>query len=318
MSFESKVAVIVPVYNVEKYLPRCIESCIQQTLYDIEIICVNDGSTDRSREILEDYEKLDNRVKVIDKRNGGLSSARNVGVLNANSTWIMFLDSDDYFENNACERVWVESQEDKTDIIVFGTNIFPVYPEIPNWYKSVLYTKNKRYYDFEPKVLFSTAGSKPFVWRQAFSRALLNETKVLFNENARYGEDLLFQFEIFPFAKKFSFISDRLYNYHLARKDSLMDIANSDMDYKIQEHLKMVEIITSYWQTHGLIGKYGINYLSWLLDFMVPDLYRFKLNNRNKYADDLRNIIKKYNLDIYKKELKKDLMEQYNRLSKLK
>ena len=105
MKHPVKVSVIIPVYNVEEYLPFALESCVNQTLYDVEFICVNDGSTDGSLAILNDYAKKDQRIIVVDKPNGGVSSARNKGLELACGRWIMFLDPDDYLAKNACEPV---------------------------------------------------------------------------------------------------------------------------------------------------------------------------------------------------------------------
>ena len=92
----AKVSVIVPVYNTEKYLEKCLDSILAQTLQDIEIICVNDGSKDCSREILEKYHDRDARIRIIDKENGGLVSARKAGVAEAFGEYIGFVDSDDW------------------------------------------------------------------------------------------------------------------------------------------------------------------------------------------------------------------------------
>ncbi|MDE7468829.1 MAG: glycosyltransferase family 2 protein, partial [Desulfovibrionaceae bacterium] len=92
------VSIIIPVYNVEKYLEECLESACKQTLKDIEIICVDDGSTDRSREIIVSYAERDPRIYLIDSPHGGASSARNRGIEHARGTYIQFLDSDDYIE----------------------------------------------------------------------------------------------------------------------------------------------------------------------------------------------------------------------------
>lgn len=100
------LSIIIPVYNVEQYLERCIESIINQTLKDLEIILVNDGSTDRSGEICERYANQDNRILVINKKNGGVSSARNVGLEIARGEWIAFVDSDDYIEKNMYEILY--------------------------------------------------------------------------------------------------------------------------------------------------------------------------------------------------------------------
>lgn len=295
----AKISVIVPIYNVEKYLPKCLQSCIDQTLDDIEIICVDDGSTDRSGEIAEEYAALDSRIQVIHKENGGLSSARNAGLKVAKGAWIMFLDSDDFLQCNACERVWVESKEEPTDLIVFGTNIFPVYPWPESWYEWTLYTSTRRFYKFSPKVLFDVPGAKPFVWRQAYSHKLLQKTGVTFCEKIRYGEDVIYQMELFPMAKNFSFISDRLYNYRWCRDDSLMGHANKDLDYKTDQHIMMVSEITEYWEKNGLLAKYGQEYVHWLLEFMVPDMRRFDLKHKSEQAEELRRIIRDYSLEPY-------------------
>ena len=117
-----KVSIIVPVYNVQDYLSECIESLINQTLKDIEIILVNDGSTDNSLEICKNYAKKDNRIYIIDKKNGGLSSARNRGLDIAKGEYILFVDSDDYIINTACEILYKNAVSMNVDII-HGTTI---------------------------------------------------------------------------------------------------------------------------------------------------------------------------------------------------
>ena len=101
-----RVSVIVPVYNVEKYLKQCLDSLINQTLEDIEIICVNDGSTDSSLNILEEYQNKDNRIKIISQENKGVSAARNLGLKNAKGEYLLFIYADDWVELNALEELF--------------------------------------------------------------------------------------------------------------------------------------------------------------------------------------------------------------------
>ena len=101
---QPKVSVIIPVYNVEKYLRQCLDSVVNQTLKDIEIICIDDGSTDNSLNILKEYAQKDNRIKIISKKNGGLSSARNAGLKFATGEFVGFVDSDDYIERETYEN----------------------------------------------------------------------------------------------------------------------------------------------------------------------------------------------------------------------
>lgn len=113
------VSVIVPVYNVEDYLEQCLESIISQTFGNIEIICVDDGSTDRSGEILEKFAEADSRIIVIHKKNGGLSSARNAALSRVKGKYICFVDSDDWLESNAVKEM-VSHITDEIDIVVAG------------------------------------------------------------------------------------------------------------------------------------------------------------------------------------------------------
>ena len=302
----AKVSLIVPVYNVENYLAKCLDSCVAQTLLDIEIICVNDGSTDTSPDILRRFSVADPRIQVIDQPNKGLAAARNTGLHAAHGDWIMFLDSDDYLSTNACERVWMESQYEPTDIVIYGSSIFPEYPQASNWYRSVLYTSTQRFYQFQPYILFDMPGGKPFVWRQAYSSKLLKLLSVEFHEESRYGEDLLFQFEVLPFASNFSVIADRLYNYRWYREGSLMHQVNQDLDHKISQHINMVATITKYWSDEGLLDDYGVEYFGWLLEFMVPSLHQFKLKRRGNHARKLKDIIDRFDLLQYEPKLNND------------
>ena len=317
MSGAAKVSIIVPVYNVKEYLPRCLESCIQQTLYDIEIICVDDGSTDESGKILDTYEKLDARIHIIHKLKGGLSSARNAGYNAATGKWIMYLDSDDFLEENACERVWLETLEADTDIVVFGSRTFPSVPKANGWYERVLHPSTQRFHTFKPEVLFSTIGSTPFVWRQAFSKKLLSSNNIRFYEGTRFGEDLIYQMEVFPMAENFSFIEDEIYNYRWYREDSLMGKMKNQQDDKMRQHLLIKEEITRYWQDKKLLDEYAPEYLAWMLNFMVPDLTSPKLKQADEHARALVELVCRYELDEVVPKEKSEVKALWRKLKKM-
>ena len=120
---ESLISVIVPVYNVENYLDKCIESIVNQTYKNLEIILVDDGSLDSSSKICDEWAVKDNRIKVIHKTNGGVSSARNEGLKNANGDFIAFVDSDDWLELNMYEKLISKQKETNTDIVFSGYNM---------------------------------------------------------------------------------------------------------------------------------------------------------------------------------------------------
>ena len=282
----AKISIIIPMYNVEDYLAKCLESCIRQTLFDIEIICVDDGSTDSSGKIADTFAQKDRRITVIHRKNGGLPAARNTGLDAATGQWIMFLDSDDYLSENACERVWVESNGNYLEIMAFSSMIFPEYPTAPLWYKKTLTVQPYYSRKFDPKTLFYRTGGKPFVWRQAYSHEFLKRTGMRFDEDMRYGEDIVFQFEAFPQANFFSFIPDKLYHYRWTRPGSLMEATYKDAGYRVDRHFLAAETITRFWKEKGWISKYPIDFMHWFTDFILYDLVKNKLK-KDELAKDL-------------------------------
>ena len=124
----AKVSIVVPIYNVEKYLEQCVDSIINQTLKEIEIILVDDGSPDNCPQMCDEYAKKDSRIKVVHKKNGGLSSARNAGIEVATGDYIGFVDSDDYIVNDATLKLetWIKEIDDKDDIVAVGAaRVYP-------------------------------------------------------------------------------------------------------------------------------------------------------------------------------------------------
>ena len=300
---QPKISIIVPVYNVEAYLPACLSSCINQTMEEIEIICVNDGSTDNSKRVLRKFARNDRRIKVIHKKNGGLSSARNAGLDYFRGEVVMFLDSDDYLAPNACERVWTEMQKQPTDILIFGTQIFPAIPKAPDWYSRTLNVTDHRYTKPGAEVLFTEHCSKPFVWRQAFSGRILKKKNVRFYPEITYGEDIAFQMIIFPYAKNFSFISDKLYYYRWYRENSLMRQPDRNLETTLCAHLKFAWLITEYWQQQGWLPTWGMKYTRWLLQFFVPNCTHPSVENSQKYMQILADIFTTFSLGVYLDEM---------------
>lgn len=144
---KTSVSVIIPVFNVEQYLRECLDSVVNQTLKDIEIICVNDGSMDNSLEILEEYARNDSRIRIINQINRGLSAARNVAVETANGEYILFLDSDDYIEKNTCELLYQKATMNNLDLLFFEAAAFYESEELHEKHriKDTYYTRSKKY-----------------------------------------------------------------------------------------------------------------------------------------------------------------------------
>ena len=221
-----KISVIVPVYNVERYLRTCLDSILKQTLSDIEVICINDGSTDSSREILEEYGKKDCRIKIIDKPNGGLSSARNAGLKHAKGEFISFIDSDDWIENTMLEKLYENAVRLNTDIVICGVHRYDetnkTLLDDDSYFNLKFFDKN-----FDNRV-FSYEDTKSFMmdvcvmaWNKLYRRSFLASVKAEFPEGLIF-EDGPFFFSVYFKTKRVSLIRDLLYFYRINREGSIV------------------------------------------------------------------------------------------------
>ena len=235
-----KVSVIVPVYNVQDYLSECIESIINQTLKEIEIILVNDGSTDNSLEICKYYSKKDNRIYVIDKKNGGQSSARNRGLNIAKGEYILFVDSDDYIINTACEILYTNAIKNELDII-HGTTInsnenistdnFKV-DDIITGTQYIINSMKKLNYDIVP-------------WLNLIKKEYLIKNNIKFIEGYVY-EDQEYSLKLFTKNKcRFAKIKFPFYFYRTNREGSTtnsIDVKKgTDLVYIINKMIEYIE-----------------------------------------------------------------------------
>lgn len=208
-----KISIIIPVYNVEEYISECLDSIINQSLREIEIICINDGSTDNSLKIIKDYEKMDSRIKVINQSNKGLGATRNVGIENSNGEYIYFMDSDDYLELCALEELYDLAKTKLLDIILF---------KLINFHDETQEKFTTEYYemDFLKKRvgnnIFNYKDIKDLILRVAvsapgklFKKTLISDMK--FPENIIF-EDNPFFIEAILNADKVYFYDKHLYN----------------------------------------------------------------------------------------------------------
>lgn len=198
------ISVIVPVYNVEKYLKECLDSLINQTYANIEIIAVDDGATDGCPQILDEYALKDSRIKVIHKQNGGLSSARNCGVKVATGEYVIFVDSDDYFDLSAVETLLKAAKETDADIIETGlTNKGDLFGSGSN---AVFLIEKEELL----KQFFSEKGFTVTACGQMYRRKLFNE--ISFPEG-RVFEDYATTYQLVYAAEKIAAVSKKIYYY---------------------------------------------------------------------------------------------------------
>ena len=238
------VSILIPVYNVEKYLPRCLDSLLNQTLTDIEIICVNDGSTDDSLKLLKQYQVQDNRIIIVDKKNGGLPSARNAGLDRARGEYVGFVDSDDYVEPSMFETLYKTAQKKNSEVVICGAQIFPETPRASDWLYHCLSPEYRHYDVFEPSLLFQNPSTTPFLWRVFIKRSLIERYHLRLDETILLGEDKAFQAKVYPRAKGITVIPDKLYHYCWFREDSMMGQEVYHISgKKAKAHCRLVEHI---------------------------------------------------------------------------
>lgn len=294
-----RFSVIVPVYNVERYLPSALDSLLYQTEKDIEIICVNDGSTDHSLSILESYAKLDERIIIINRENGGLSAARNSGLSAAAGEYIIFLDSDDHLAENACERLNdIIKKYQQPNAVEFGTTPFPSSPAPGDWLISALNTPNKYYERVDEKVLLTTPHLKPvFCWRYCWKNEFIKTNSLKFDEKMRYGEDAIFLFEALTKVRGLAVASDKLYFYRHVRDDSLMNNARNNAAEFPAQQLKILEESLSVAVSNGFPPSAEL--LEYSCDFVWGAISACPQPQKSAYIEAFMKLMENYGLSQY-------------------
>lgn len=280
----AKVSIIVPVYNVVAYVDECLRSALAQTEPDIEIIAINDGSTDGSLAVVESLAASDDRLRVYSQENAGLSAARNAGIGKATAPIVMFLDSDDRLQPQAVERVLQEFALHDNDIVTFGAHCFPE-DAATQWVKDCL-SPEPDYLAEDSIWMLYRWDARPFVWRSAFSRQFLLTNDLWFKADLPYGEDQLFYFEAYPLSKSTSLISDKLYDYRIGRAGSLMSNASQQLADKIRCHIIIAEAILEAWQRRGWLATRDAAFMfEWVLEFLYPDIFMLKGTTRTELIE---------------------------------
>ena len=244
----SKLSVIVTVYNSEKYLRECLESIINQTYKDIEIICVNDGSTDNSPKILDEYSQRDSRIRVISQENKGVASARNTGLKNVCSEYITYVDDDDIIESSAYEKA-MEYIND-ADLIHFGIKVFgdSNYAQRcndDNYYK----IKYKGVKKLDKKVILNSDVS---VCNKIFKKSILEQNNITFPDGLNY-EDAEFYYKYVSCSKTAYYLDEYFYHYRRSG-DSIMSDTFEGTEKAIQ-HLYIMDNIFNFWGKNNYLDK---------------------------------------------------------------
>lgn len=258
-----KVSVIVPIYNVEKYLEKCINSLLSQTLEDIQIILVNDGSKDNSGNIAKEYEQNNkDRVIYVEKENGGLSDARNYGLKYATGDFIAFLDSDDYIEKNAYEEMYNKAIEENADYV--ECDFIWEFPNKIRVDKQYPYKNKKEMLSFVRVV----------AWNKLIKRQLITDNNLEFPKGLRY-EDVEFTYKLIPFVNKFAYV-DKPFIHYVQREGSIANVQNE----RTAEIFTVLDNVIEFYKKNNIYEEYRneleYNYARYLLCSSLKRMCKIK------------------------------------------
>ena len=268
------ISIIVPVYNVEQFLGQCLESLVNQTLKEIEIICVNDGSKDNSRRILEEYRERDSRVIIIDKENEGVSVARNKGIEMAQGKYLMFVDSDDWIELTTCCNALMQIKKENADVVIWSYIREFKNQSIPKkiWNEDHLVFEKHEVQDKLHRRMIGLLGEELqepenadalcTIWGKIYKSDIIKKNHIKFEDIREIGtyEDGMFNLSVFGFVNKAVYINEFLYHYRKFNEDSVTSRYNP----KLSEQWKV------------LFGKMR----SYIKDNKLSDEYFRALDNR--------------------------------------
>lgn len=285
----SSISIIIPVYNGENTIQRCLGSIIRQSCKRIEeIIIVDDGSTDRTVEVIELFAEKDSRICCVKKENGGVSSARNIGISNAHGDYIMFIDSDDEIKQDLVEKLFraikgydmaiagIELHQDLMTSIIGIDGVFSI-KEIVNQYGSDI-----------PSILINGP------WGKLYRRSIIAENKILFDESLSLGEDTLFVFQYLRYCNQVRFVEYSAYIYNQIGNSSLMTKFRKDGYYNAKKvYGRLADIIT---QICG--SEIPINYQRVYKNVLMVYIRKLIYNKRLVSKQYIKTIIKDYTEDL--------------------
>lgn len=287
-----KVSVLVPIYNVEKYLGQCLDSLVAQTFDDFEVICINDGSTDGSREIIQRYLDADPRFRVIDKPNSGYGASMNKSLDAARGKYAAILESDDFFEPDALQKLVSAAEENASDVVKAN---FWLYWSRPSERKELFRVVDSIEGGHTMRPLDDQAifFRKPSIWSALYNREFLakNEIRFLETPGASY-QDAGFNFKVWACAERATFIEDPVLFY---RQDNEASSVNSAAkvfcvcdEYESMEEFVDARCAADAPQLHRILERMKYDSYLWNYDRLSPELRKgFVLRASKELADDL-------------------------------
>lgn len=287
------ITVIVPIYNVEKYIKQCLDSLVNQTYENLEIICVDDCGNDGSMDIVKKYANEDSRIKILKQNeNKGCGEARNLGIDNASGEYIYFIDSDDFVEKNYIKELVNIIEKENVDLVC-NVNILKYYGE--NDFKNKQ-LKDKNQFILDKKLEWNDKLLKVLpisAWCKLYKTDLLKKNKIYFADNKLKFEDFYFWYILKNQLKNIYIFYGSTYFYR-QRNDSTMSV-NKYNKNDCFDSLYIIELIYKYYKENNVLNKYSIPF-SWL------NKYFKKMNNKSEFFILIKKFFNTMKDDIFKNE----------------
>jgi len=287
-----KVSIIIPIYNVEEYLPNCIESAIGQIYRDIEILLIDDGSTDGSGRICEEYAKQDSRINVVHKENGGLSATRNLGVETATGEFVLHLDGDDTLPLNAIEILVNKQAEGDFDLVV--GNLTAVYSNKIEYVKSIFIEDKQEYLG----KIVGDLSFPHFVTGKLIRKNIYTKHNIRAKEGVNVGEDLQVLSKLIYFSNSYASVDHSVYNYY--RFINPNALTGKITLGSIKQDIASMEIVAEFFKQNGEVALSN-KMLATETKKMPEWLYILCINKRNAEFRELHAIANKPKLRPFKK-----------------
>lgn len=291
-----KVSVIVPCYNAEKFLDKCLDSLIGQTLKDIEIICVNDCAKDSTASILEKYAKQDNRIKIIThEKNQGLSAARNSGMAIATGEYIGFVDSDDFVELTMMEKLYSKAVKKDADLVI--GNVFLYFADTG---KTQVF-RDERFFTYLSGRVFKFEDQPSLVscigaWDRIYKRELITENNLQFPVGMIY-EDQPFSIQAMACAKRITTVSEPLYYYRKNSGGSITDNEIKNDNYKFH-FVQIANMSKTFMKSRGIYETFMKDYLEYHIHYATIHQSNTKAKNFAKFFEMMREITSDEDYDV--------------------
>ena len=299
-----KVSVIIPIYNVEGYVSKCLESLLSQTFPDFEVLCIDDASADHSVRVIREFQQKDPRIRLLQQEHAGVSAARNLGIANARGEYIAFVDGDDWLAVDALEKMVTAADSKNADVVVSSAEVHFENPQPEDSRRNAslvrALTVTKGLMEGTPWKALAQPGSWPFLWNKLIRRELIIENAVTFSPTLALGEDGAFLVTLFQYVAKVAFIHDTLYHYRYQRKASATVNLFQSQQTRFSQHVQVARVLLEEFRARKMLDG---SILNWIVQFLYYDFAHLAGPGKMGFSQELQELSRAFELSKFEKSL---------------